>query len=52
MHEILIRPLITEKMTDLTAEHQQYGFVVKSKSNKIEIAKAIEKKFNVTCCCS
>ena len=43
MHEILIRPLITEKMTNLTAD----GFLVNPKSNKIEIAKAIEKKFNV-----
>ncbi len=47
MHEILIRPLITEKMTNLTADHGQYGFLVNPKSNKIEIAKAIEKKFNV-----
>lgn len=47
MHQILIRPLITEKMSDLTAEHQQYGFIVSSGSNKIEIAKAIESKFNV-----
>ncbi len=47
MHEVLIRPLITEKMTNLTAEHGQYGFLVNPKSNKIEIAKAIEKKFNV-----
>jgi large subunit ribosomal protein L23 len=47
MHEILIRPLITEKMTNLTADHGQYGFLVNPKSNKIEIAKAIEKKFDV-----
>lgn len=47
MHEILIRPLITEKMTNLTADHGQYGFLVNPKSNKIEIAKAIEKKFSV-----
>ena len=47
MHEILIRPLITEKMTNLTADHGQYGFLVNPKANKIEIAKAIEKKFEV-----
>jgi large subunit ribosomal protein L23 len=47
MHEILIRPLITEKMTNLAADHGQYGFLVNPKSNKIEIAKAIEKKFSV-----
>jgi large subunit ribosomal protein L23 len=47
MHEVLIRPLITEKMTNLTAAHGQYGFLVSPKSNKIEIAKAIERKFSV-----
>lgn len=47
MKEILIKPLITEKMTNLTADQGKYGFLVNPKSNKIEIAKAIEKKFNV-----
>ena len=47
MHQILIRPLITEKMSTLTAEQSKYGFLVNPKANKIEIAKAIEKKFEV-----
>lgn len=48
MHQILIRPLITEKMTNLTADQSnKYGFVVNTKANKIEIKKAIENKFNV-----
>lgn len=48
MHQILIRPLITEKMTNLTADHgNKYGFIVNTKANKIEIKKAIENKFNV-----
>jgi large subunit ribosomal protein L23 len=47
MHQILIRPLITEKMSDLTAEQSQYGFLVNPKANKIEIARAIEEKFSV-----
>ncbi len=47
MHDVLISPLITEKMTNLTADKGQYGFLVNPKSNKIEIAKAVEKKFNV-----
>lgn len=45
--EILIKPLITEKMTNISAEQGKYGFIVNTSSNKIEIAKAIEKKFNV-----
>lgn len=47
MHQVLISPLITEKMTNLTADLGKYGFLVNPESNKIEIAKAIEKKFNV-----
>lgn len=47
MHQVLISPLITEKMTNLTSDLGHYGFLVNPKSNKIEIAKAIEKKFNV-----
>lgn len=47
MHQILIKPLITEKMTNLTADKGKYGFIVNPKANKIEIKKAIEKRFNV-----
>lgn len=47
MHDILIRPLITEKMTNLNIDQKKFGFLVNPKANKIEIAKAIEKKFNV-----
>ena len=47
MHQVLIRPLITEKMTNLSAGKSKYGFLVNPKSNKIQIAKAVEEKFNV-----
>lgn len=47
MHQVLIRPLITEKMSNLTADQSKYGFLVNTKANKIEIARAIEEKFNV-----
>ncbi len=47
MSSILKRPLITEKMTAL-ADKRQYAFEVDLNANKIEIARAIEKKFNVT----
>jgi large subunit ribosomal protein L23 len=47
MHQILISPLITEKMTNITADNGKYGFLVNPKANKIQIAKAIEEKFNV-----
>ena len=42
--EILIRPLVTEKLTALM-EDSQYAFVVDIKANKIQIRKAIEERF-------
>jgi len=47
MFEILKRPIVTEKMTVLQ-EQRHYAFEVDKGANKIEIARAIEKKFNVT----
>ena len=46
MSAILKRPLITEKMTGLAAK-RQYAFEVDIDANKIDIARAVEKKFNV-----
>ncbi len=42
--EILIRPLVTEKLTTLM-EEGQYAFVVDLKANKIQIRKALEERF-------
>jgi large subunit ribosomal protein L23 len=47
MQNVLIRPLVTEKMTELTENTGKYGFVVSVNANKIEIAKAIKDKFDV-----
>lgn len=48
MKSVLIRPLITEKMTKITEKHpNKFGFIVSLDANKIEIAKAIKDKFNV-----
>lgn len=44
---ILKRPIVTEKMTGLQ-EKGQYAFEVEISANKISIARAVEKKFNVT----
>lgn len=44
---IIHRPIITEKMTAIQ-DKGQYAFEVDLSANKIEIARAIEKKFNVT----
>ena len=47
MTGILKRPIVTEKMTALQ-EKGQYAFEVDLAANKISIAQAVEKKFNVT----
>ncbi|HPN38921.1 MAG TPA: 50S ribosomal protein L23 [Melioribacteraceae bacterium] len=48
MQKILIKPFITEKMTAETEKMpNKYGFIVDVNANKIEIAKAVEAKFNV-----
>jgi len=47
MNNILIKPLVTEKMTGLMEAENKYGFIVNYNANKIEIAKAIEKRFEV-----
>jgi large subunit ribosomal protein L23 len=44
---ILKRPVVTEKMTDMQ-DKGKYAFEVPRDANKIEIKKAVEKKFNVT----
>lgn len=42
---ILIKPIITEKMTRLTEEGRHYAFQVARDSNKIEIRKAVEARY-------
>ncbi|MCB0756176.1 MAG: 50S ribosomal protein L23 [Flavobacteriales bacterium] len=45
--EVLVKPLITEKMTGLSEKKGQYGFVVNRKANKLEVKKAIEDMYGV-----
>ncbi len=47
INSILIRPILTEKMTNLKESVNQYAFEVHRQANKIEIRKAIETRFNV-----
>lgn len=48
MHNILVKPLLTEKIAQLTETQNLYGFIVDLHSNKIEIKRAIEARFKVT----
>jgi large subunit ribosomal protein L23 len=44
---ILIKPLYTEKIAKLQDKENKYAFEVDRESNKIEIQKEIEKRFEV-----
>ena len=44
---IIIEPILSEKMTRLQEDQNKYAFKVHSDANKIEIKEAVEKKFNV-----
>ena len=44
---ILIKPIVTEKMTAESEKHNRFGFIVDKNANKIEIADAVAKMYNV-----
>ena len=45
---IIIKPIVTEKMTAITEKLNRYGFRVQPDANKIEIARAVQDLYNVT----
>lgn len=45
---ILIKPLVTEKMTAQGEKLSRYGFIVDREANKIEIKNAVEQMYGVT----
>ena len=45
--DILLKPIVTEKMTDQGETLGRFGFVVDKKANKIQIKKAIEEMYGV-----
>ena len=46
--DIIKKPIITEKMTELTEKYNRYAFTVDGRANKIQIKKAIEDYYDVT----
>lgn len=46
--DILIKPLVTEKMTIQTEKLNRYGFVVNRMATKPQIKKAVESHYNVS----
>ena len=45
---ILIKPIVTEKMTAQGEKLNRYGFIVDREANKIQIKEAVEQFYNVT----
>jgi large subunit ribosomal protein L23 len=45
--EIILKPIISEKMTDTGEKLPRYGFYVKKDANKLQIKKAVEQLYGV-----
>ena len=45
---ILIKPIVTEKMTIQGEKLNRYGFIVDREANKLQIKAAVEQMYNVT----
>ncbi|KAA5533032.1 50S ribosomal protein L23 [Paenimyroides baculatum] len=45
---IIIKPIITEKITKDGELFNRFGFIVAKKANKVEIKKAVEKAYGVS----
>ncbi len=45
---IIIKPIVTEKLTAQGEKLNRYGFVVDKKANKLQIKEAVEKMYGVS----
>ena len=45
---ILIKPIVTEKLTVQGEKLNRYGFIVDREANKLQIKAAVEQLYNVT----
>jgi large subunit ribosomal protein L23 len=45
---ILLKPIVTEKMTSQGDKYNRYGFIVARDANKLQIKKAVEELYGVT----
>jgi len=44
----IIKPIITERLTEEAETQNRYGFVVEQKANKLEIKSAVEEMYGVS----
>jgi large subunit ribosomal protein L23 len=45
---VIVKPIITEKMTAMGEKLNRYGFIVQKEANKLEIKKGVEQLYGVT----
>ncbi len=46
--QIIIKPIVTEKVNLLSEKLNKFGFVVNKNANKLQIKKAVEEMYDVT----
>lgn len=46
--QILIKPIVTEKLNEQSEKLNCFGFVVNKNANKLQIKKAVEEMYSVT----
>lgn len=46
-HDVLLRPLLTEKITAMRESGNKVGFVVRAEANRIQIKRAVESALKV-----
>ena len=45
--DVIIKPVITEKMTKISENLNRFGFIVDKRANKLQIKKAVEELYDV-----
>ncbi|MDR1180903.1 MAG: 50S ribosomal protein L23 [Bacteroidales bacterium] len=45
--DVILKPVITEKMTIIKDKYNRYAFIVDRRADKIQIKKAVEKLYEV-----
>lgn len=48
MDNVIIKPIITEKMTQEGEERNKFGFYVHKDANKLQVKEAVEKTYGVS----
>lgn len=47
LSDVLLRPVLSEKVNKQTEKHNRYTFIVDRKANKLEIKKAVESFYGI-----